>query len=346
MKLRKILLALATLWGVVTLVFVLFFGLSNDAVESALGQNADEKTREAIRVKWGLDQPLWIQYGNMLHRLSPVGVHGTDSTSAEFSGVWLYEGTEKGLMLKWPYLGKSFQNNRPVSALLMEALPGTLVLAFSAIGLAIFLGIAFGAIASWNQGKFLDRFLVGISTLGISIPSYLAAVLFAFLFGFLWHAWTHLPVSGSLYDYDVWEGKKIAWRNLVLPAFTLGIRPLAVVMQMSRSSFLETYSMDYIRTARAKGLGEWPIFLRHVLRNSMGPVVTTISGWLASLLAGAVFVEYIFGWKGLGKLTVDGLTTSDLPVLMGAVLVVAITFMFLQNATDWIHRWIDPRIRK
>jgi peptide/nickel transport system permease protein len=121
---------------------------------------------------------------------------------------------------------------------------------------------------------------------------------------------------------------------------------LAVVMQMARSSFLETYSMDYIRTARAKGLGEWTIFYRHVLRNSMGPVVTTISGWLASLLAGAVFVEYIFGWKGLGKLTVDALTTSDLPVLMGAVLLVAITFMFLQNATDWIHRWIDPRIRK
>jgi peptide/nickel transport system permease protein len=344
--LRKGLLWFFTLWGVVTLVFLLFFGLSSDAVESALGQNSDEKTRQAIRTKWGLDQPLSVQYLQTLNRLSPVGFHPTDSTSLEFSGVWVWKGDEKGCMLKWPYLGKSFQNNRSVSDLLMESLPGTAILALSAIGIALILGLALGGITAWKQGTWLDRALVGISTLGISIPSYLAAVLAAFFLGYWWHDATGLPISGSWMDYDVWEGKHIAWKNLILPAFTLGIRPLAVVLQMSRSSFLETYSMDYIRTARAKGLSEWAVFRWHVLRNSMAPVVTTITGWLASLLAGAVFVETIFGWKGLGKLTVDALNASDLPVLMGIVLLVSILFMFLQALTDRIHRWIDPRIRE
>jgi peptide/nickel transport system permease protein len=150
--LRKGLLWFFTLWGVVTLVFLLFFGLSSDAVESALGQNSDEKTRQAIRTKWGLDQPLSVQYLQTLNRLSPVGFHPTDSTSLEFSGVWVWKGDEKGCMLKWPYLGKSFQNNRSVSDLLMESLPGTAILALSAIGIALILGLALGGITAWKQG--------------------------------------------------------------------------------------------------------------------------------------------------------------------------------------------------
>lgn len=342
---RKILLWFFTLLGVVTLVFFLFFGLSSDAVESALGQNSDEKTRQAMRSKWGLDQPLSSQYLQTLNRLSPIGFHPTDSTSKEYSGVWIWNGEKEGCLLKWPYLGKSFQNDRYVADLLMESLPGTAILALSAMGLAMLLGLSLGAITAWNQGTWLDRFLVGFSTLGISIPSYLAAVLAAFFLGYWWHDITGLPISGSWMDYDVWEGKHIAWKNLVLPAFTLGIRPLAVILQMSRSSFLETYSTDFVRMARAKGLSEWQVFSRHVLRNSLAPVVTTITGWLASLLAGAVFVESIFGWKGLGKLTVDALNASDLPVLMGIVLLVSLIFMVLQALTDQIHRWIDPRIR-
>ena len=157
---------------------------------------------------------------------------------------------------------------------------------------------------------------------------------------------TGLNMTGSLYSVDVWRGEFLDLRNLILPVITLMIRPLSVIVQLTRSSLLDVMQQDYIRTARAKGLSEWAVFRWHVLRNSMAPVVTTITGWLASLLAGAVFVETIFGWKGLGKLTVDALNASDLPVLMGIVLLVSILFMFLQALTDRIHRWIDPRIRE
>jgi peptide/nickel transport system permease protein len=120
---------------------------------------------------------------------------------------------------------------------------------------------------------------------------------------------------------------------------------LAIIVQLSRNTFLEVLSQDYIRTARAKGLSEWQVMRRHVLRNALGPVVTAVSGWFASLLAGAVFVEYIFGWKGLGKVTVDALMKFDLPVVMGAVLFIAVAFILINILVDLIYAWLDPRIR-
>ena len=127
-------------------------------------------------------------------------------------------------------------------------------------------------------------------------------------------------MSGSLYEVDDFgKGSYIQWKNLILPAIVLGIRPLAVVTQLMRNSLLEVLSQDYIRTAKAKGLSMAQIIRRHALKNALNPVVTAISGWFASMLAGAVFVEYIFGWNGLGKEIVDALNTSDLPVIMGSV---------------------------
>src|SRR5690606_15799438 len=159
-----------------------------------------------------------------------------------------------------------------------------------------------GIISAVYKNQWIDRFLQIISTLGMSVPSFFSAILFAWLFGYVLHQYTGLNMTGSLYEVDDFgEGKYIQWKNLILPALVLGIRPLAVVTQLMRNSLLEVFNQDYIRTARAKGLSQWQVIRKHALKNALNPVVTAVSGWFASMLAGAVFVEYIFGWNGLGK---------------------------------------------
>ena len=134
-------------------------------------------------------------------------------------------------------------------------------------------------------------------------------------------------------------------KNLILPTITLGIRPLAIIVQLTRSSMLEVLSLDYIRTAKAKGLSSYAIIFNHALRNALNPVVTAVSGWFASLMAGAFFVEYIFGWNGLGKVTVDALELSDFPVVMGAVLFIAFLFVIINILVDILYGFLDPRVK-
>lgn len=153
-------------------------------------------------------------------------------------------------------------------------------------------------------------------------------------------------MTGSLFEIDDYgEGKHLTLKNLILPAITLGIRPLAVITQLTRNSLLEVLSQDYIRTAYAKGLKSKDIIWRHALRNALNPVITATSGWFASMLAGAVFVEFIFGWNGLGKEIVNALNTLDLPVVTGAVLVIATTFIIINILVDFIYGWLDPKVR-
>ena len=192
----------------------------------------------------------------------------------------------------------------------------------------------------------MDRWIAVISTLGLSLPSFFSALIFAWLFGFLWKSWTGLNMSGNLYEMDDFgEGQQLVLKNLLLPAIVLGIRPLAVVIQLTRSSLLEVLSQDYIRTAKAKGLSTFQIIYKHALRNSLNPVITAVSSWFASMLAGAVFVEYIFNWNGLGKEIVSALNTLDLPVIMGSVLCVSSIFIFLNMLVDLMYVWLDPRVK-
>lgn len=156
---------------------------------------------------------------------------------------------------------------------------------------------------------------------------------------------TGLSMSGSLLEVDVWKGPEVAWKNLILPALTLGIRPLAVVVQLMRNALLEVLGQDYIRTARAKGLSEWRVVMHHGLRNALNPVITAVSGWFASMLAGAVFVEFVFGWRGLGLTTYRALEQNDMPVVMGAVILIAATFVLINLAVDVLYAWVDPRVR-
>ena len=165
-------------------------------------------------------------------------------------------------------------------------------------------------------------------------------------FGFLLSDWTGLHINGNWFDVDEITGeRKLTLRNLILPALTLGIRPLAIITQLTRSAMLDVLSQDYIRTAYAKGLSERQVVWKHALRNALNPVITAVTGWFAELLAGAFFVEYIFGWKGIGKITVDALEKLDFPVVMGAVLVSATFFIIMNIIADILYGVVDPRVR-
>ena len=230
--------------------------------------------------------------------------------------------------------------------IISETLPNTAILALFSISIAIGFGLFFGILSALYKDTWFDRLIAVVSTFGMSVPSFFSAILFAWIFGFLLHNYTSLEMTGSLYVVDDFgEQINIQWKNLILPAIVLGIRPLAVIIQLMRNSLLEVLSQDYIRTAKAKGLTEYQVIKNHALKNALNPVVTAVSGWFASMLAGAVFVEYIFNWNGLGKEIVNALNTLDLPIIMGSVLVIATLFIIINILVDVMYSWLDPRIR-
>lgn len=345
--------AFLTLFGVVTVIFFLFNVLPGDPARMMLDQNEDSQQMAIIKKKYGFDKPMYEQYLLYLNDLSPISVHSKNPddysylSEEKYSALKLFSVGNTGLALKVPYLRESFhKSGKNVSEIISGTLPNTAILAVFAILIAIVVGIFLGIISALYKDTFIDRIIAVISTLGMSVPSFFAAILFAWIFGFVLYKYTHLNMTGSLYEVDDFgEGKFIQWKNLILPAIVLGIRPLAVVVQLMRNSLLETLGQDYVRTAKAKGLSNIKIIRKHALKNSLNPVVTAISGWFASMLAGAVFVEYIFGWNGLGKEIVDALNYQDLPVIMGAVLVIATTFIIINILVDLIYAYLDPRIR-
>jgi peptide/nickel transport system permease protein len=349
----KIVNAILALLGVASLVFFLFTVLPGDPAQMMLDQKEDSKQLEVIKSKFGFDLPIIQQYFYYLNDLSPLSVHSTYPTKFNFYDPSIYGGsvflrtTHKIWVLKFPYLRTSYQKRgKPIIDILKETLPNTAVLATSSILIAIVLGIFLGVLATLNKGSWLDRFLQFFSTLGMSVPSFFSAILFSWFFGYVLHEFTGLNMTGSLYELDDYgESYHIVWKNLILPSFVLGIRPLAVIIQLMRSNLLEVLSQDYIRTAYSKGLTQWQVIYKHGLKNALNPVVTAISGWFASLLAGAIFVEYIFGWKGLGKEIVDALNQLDIPVVMGAVLVIAFLFIIINIVVDLIYAYLDPRIK-
>lgn len=350
--LQKLGYALLTLFGVVTVIFLLFTILPGDPARMMLGQNETAEQLAVVKKKYGFDKPVSVQYLRYLNDLSPISFHSknpedyTFLEDGKYNAAQLFSVGNTNIVLKTPYLRESFQKNgKEVSEVIAETLPNTFILAVSAIIIAMIIGIFLGIISVLFKDGFVDKMIQLVSTLGMSVPSFFSAIIFAWIFGFLLHEYTNLNMTGSLYEVDDFgNGKYIQWKNLILPAIVLGIRPLAVVSQLMRNSLLEVLNQDYIRTAKAKGLSFYQIIKRHALKNSMNPVVTAISGWFASMLAGAVFVEYIFGWNGLGKEIVNALNTLDLPVIMGAVIVIATLFILINIFVDIIYGWLDPKI--
>jgi peptide/nickel transport system permease protein len=342
---KKAAYALVVLLGVVMLVFVMFQGFG-DPARLIVGQTGDKKTLDNIRKELYLDQPKWKQFLYYLNDVSPVAIHSKASIEKKgLKGFFIGSGNNQ-LAFKIPYLGKSYQTKKPTVSVLTEALPGTIVLAVTAMLFACVVGIFLGVIAAVYKNTWIDQTAIFSSIAGISAPSFFMAILIAYVFGIVLHDYTGLHLTGSLYEIDEITGEEyIALKNLILPAFTLGIRPLAIITQLTRSSMLDTLSQDYIRTAYAKGLPKRTVVFKHALRNALNPVITAITGWFAELLAGAFFIEYIFGWRGIGKITVDALEKLDYPVVMGAVLFSALIFILINVLADLLYRMVDPRIR-
>lgn len=341
--LRKIVYGLLVLVGVVVLVFVLFQGFG-DPSRLVMGQTGDARTQENIRRELNLDQPKWKQFLLYLNDVSPLAVHSrAEIEKKALKGIFV--GGDTRLALKLPYLRRSYQTRKPVSTVLLEALPGTLILAVAAMLLAVAVGIPLGVLAAVKQNTAWDTAAVFSSIIGISAPSFFMGIIIAYVFGFVLSDWTGLNITGSWFDIDATGARRLSLQNLVLPAITLGIRPLAIITQLTRSAMLDVLDQDFIRTAYAKGLSRRTVVWKHALRNALNPVITAITGWFAELLAGAFFVEYIFGWKGIGKVTVDALEKLDFPVVMGSVLISATFFICVNILADILYGYVDPRIR-
>ena len=347
---RKLLYGLAVLWGVATLVFFLFNILPGNPAQMMLGQRADKESVDAISEELGLNQSIGKQYVDYLNDLVPISFYDISKGEEKLEKVAPFRRIATigatAVVFKAPYLRMSYQSKRKVSTILGEAFPNTLLLAAVSISFAFILGLAIGILTAVLNTNFLNKLTLFITTIGMSLPSFFAAILMAWIFGFLLEDVTGLSMTGSLYSVDDFgNGEYLSLSNLILPALTLGMRPLAVVVELTRTSLLEAMSMDYVRTAKAKGLRPWRVVCVHALRNAMNPVVTAISGWFASLLAGAVFVEYVFDWKGIGVVVVDALEKYDFPVIMGAVLLIALMLIIVNLIVDIIYGIIDPRVR-
>lgn len=341
--LKRLLQGIAVLFLVVVIISSIIYLAPVEPERLTFGQRYDSATLETKKKELGLDRSLFVQLLFYLRDISPISIHDASIAGQEkYKYIKLIPFGSTALVLKKPYLRESFQSGRSVSAMILEKLPQTAILALAAILLGLVVGVILGIISALNHNNWFDNSAVITSVIGISIPSYVSAMILALVFAY-YFKW--FEVSGSLYALDDFGDKKIFWKNLILPALALGIRPIAIITQLTRSAMLDVLSQDYIRTAKAKGLSYYKVIFKHALRNALNPVLTAASGWFAALLAGAFFVENVFDYNGLGQLTVDALLSYDIPLVLGAVLLTACIFVVLNILVDILYAVLDPRIR-
>jgi peptide/nickel transport system permease protein len=300
---RRVLALGPVLFGVSLLVFLLTAVSLGDPVRAAMGQRGDPAVIAQIRRDYGLDRPLWAQYGLWMSRL----LQGD--------------------------LGRSYHQQRRVTEIVGERLTATVRLALAATAVAVVIGLAAGTLAAVRHGGFADLLMMTGALVGISTPVFWLGLMMILVFA-VWLRW--LPVSG----YG--DG---AWANLVLPACALGALHAGVIARMARASLLEVIRQDYVRAARAKGLAEAVVLLKHALRNAVLPVITVTGIGLADLLVGAPLTETVFAWPGLGRMLVAAVGQRDLPVVMGAVLLFAVIFLVGNLLVDLAYGAADPRLR-
>lgn len=424
---RRLAYGILVLWGVVSLIFLIFNAKPGDPARMMGGQHASPEVIEAIRKDLGLDLPLHKRYLLYMNDLSVVSVLNNANPESSYYNIpdkYSIAGSLKIsdshiLVLKAPYLRRSYQSRKKVSEIIAEAFPGTVLLATVSITFALLVGLVVGVFSALYKNSFFDNSSIFISVLGMSNPSFFMAILISWLGGYVWYEQTNLPafpfvmfllgiivyyytrikarrkirplslislgfkylfiglfiwaavvlieffmpslhipfmtntislpgtgldMTGSMYEYDVYTGKYLSLQNLILPAITLAIQPLAIIVQLTRSSMLEVMEQDYIRTAKAKGLSTFQVVWKHAIKNALNPVITAVSGWFASMLAGAVFIEFVFGWKGLGLELYNSLVKDDLPVVMGSVLFIASIFVIMNILVDILYGILDPRV--
>jgi len=346
--LKKTLYSLLVLLLVVCMVSGIVFMAPVDPAQLTFGQRSDTATVEAKKAELGLEKPLYVQLLGYMADLSPVSI--MDSRWSPPPGYrYLPVAPLRGdrlLVVKWPWLRESYQTGRPVAEMLSRAVSATLVLAAVSFSLSLVLGILLGSLAALSANRFWDNAITALSVFGYAAPSYVVAMFLSLWLAFAWGAWTGLPLQGPLMVLDDFGEWRMAWRNLVLPALALGLRPVALFTQLVRSALLDALEQPYVRTAVAKGLPAWQIYSKHLLPNIGTPLVSAASGWLGGLLGGAFFVESVFAFKGLGDVTVNALKAFDLPVVLGCVLFTCLVFVALNLMTDFLYRVVDPRVTR
>ncbi len=326
---KRLLLLIPVLLGVSIIVFVVVRLAPGDPARILAGEHASPEYVEAMRVKWQLDKPIYIQYL-----------------------VWLSK------LLRGD-LGRSIATRSPVIEEILQRFPATLELSIAAMLFAIVVGIIAGITAAVKQYSFWDYFSMTGALFGVSMPVFWLGLMLMFIFGL---GLDLLPVSGRI---DVGVNLKVitglylldslltlnkaaflsALSHLILPSIALGTIPMALIARMTRSAMLEVIRQDFIRTERAKGLPEKMVIYKHALKNALIPIVTVIGMEFGLLLGGAILTETVFSWPGLGRYTVDAVYARDYPAIQGAVLFIAFVFVMVNLATDVLYAYLNPKIR-
>lgn len=308
---RRLIVAAGAILGVVTLVFLSLHFTPGDPVEMLIPAEATGSAGKAlvqqIRVRYGFDRPLYAQYALYLRRLAALD------------------------------LGASIRTGRPVAVDLRQRYPATFVLAVTSLFIAAAIGIPVGVVSALRPNSVTDTVIMTAALIGVSIPSFWSGLLLMLLFS-LKLGW--LPASGWTVGLWSWD----SLRHLIMPAVTLGIEPAGILARLVRSAMLDVLREDYIRTARAKGLTGRAVVYRHALRNAFIPVITVLGLLFGGLLAGAVIVETVFAWPGIGRYIVFGITGKDFPVVQGGVLFIALVFVIANLLVDLLYALLDPRI--
>ena len=315
--LKRIGLFLLVIWTVVSLVTLMIELVPGDPAVTVLGEQATPAQITAFREKHDLDSPAFF--------FSYSSEKGFEWHGAENRYIEYWKGVLTG------DLGTSFSKDRPVLTMIMERYPATIKLAVAALIIAVFIAVPLGVVAGTNKNAWVDNVASVFALLGICLPSFVIGPLLVYLFA------VKLPwfsPTGNYYPEDI-----------VLPAITLGAALSAILTRMVRSSVIEELGEDYVRTARAKGLSERVVVYKHVLKNGLIPVVTILGLQLGVLLAGAIITEKIFNWQGIGTLMLDGISTRDHRLVQGCVLIISVTYILANSLTDFVYRWLDPRIR-
>jgi ABC-type dipeptide/oligopeptide/nickel transport system permease component len=298
--LRRLLLAIPTLLGVLVVAFLLLYVAPGDPVMAMVGERADEATIARLRRELRLDDPLYKQFGHYVG-----GVARGD-------------------------LGRSYITNRPILQDIAEHFPKTLQLAGAAMLLASVVGITLGILSARRPGGIIDRVGLGIAYLGVSFPVFWVGLLLILLFAVTLRV---LPASGAF-----------GWEYLILPALALGMRSIAFLARMTRSAMLEALGSDFVRTARAKGLTEQTVVVRHALRNALIPIITVLGLDFGSYLTGSILTETVFSWPGIGRYVVNAISRRDLPAIQGSVLFLSTVFVLVNLITDLAYAKADPRV--
>lgn len=302
---------------VVSMIAFFLFQFLGDPVLQMLGQESTEAEREALRHSLGLDQSLWVQYGQFV----------MNAVQGDF--------------------GLSLRQAAPVSELLKERMPATLELAFFSAMTATLVGIPLGVYAALKKNSWISKSLMGISLLGISLPTFFIGILLILVFS-VWLNWLPSYGRGEVVSFGFWTTgllTKDGWMHIILPASTLALFQVALIMRLVRSEMLEVLRSDYIKFARARGLSAKKLYFKHALKNTLLPVITITGLQLGGIIAFSVVTETVFQWPGMGLLFIQAVQFADIPVMAAYLCLISLIFVIINLIVDLLYFLIDPRLR-